>query len=141
MKKGIPILSGSRNKLIRDVIYSMVTTLVAVPCTAPVLGTAATFAVQESVPCMFLIFTAIATGFSFPYFLVLFFKSLFTSINTSAFSFEGLLKKPIFNKIINSGVLITFVWLSWILFGSITSTEIIFVCSVLLISFVWKKLQ
>ncbi|MBO4405971.1 MAG: thioredoxin family protein [Alphaproteobacteria bacterium] len=136
LKKGIPILSDGRNKLIRDVIYSMVTTLVAIPCTAPLLGTAAAFAVQESVPYMFLIFTAIATGFSFPYFLVLFFKSLFASTKTSSFSFEGLLKKPVFNKIINFGILITFIWLSWILFGSITSAEIIFVCSVLLISFV-----
>lgn len=129
LEKHFSILSESTNKLIQDVTYSMVTTLVAIPCTAPLLGTAATFAVQESTVNMFLMFFAIATGFSFPYFLSL----------VSNFSFEKLFKKPLFNRIINLGVLITFAWLFWILQKSIPLIETFIICTAFFVSFILFK--
>ncbi len=106
------------NKFIRDIIYSIITTMIAIPCTAPLLGTAATFAIQESTLNLFLIFSMIATGFSLPYFLLLFFR----------ISLEKFSKKTIFNKIINYGVLTTFTWLCWILSKSISPAEIMLIC-------------
>lgn len=107
------------NKFVKDVLYSIITTMVAIPCTAPLLGTAATFALQKSIPNLFLIFTAIATGFSFPLFVVLF----------SKFSLENFFKQPIINKLINFGVVLTFGWICWILFKTLywTETLIIFI--------------
>ncbi len=105
------------NKTIRDVFYSVITTMVAIPCTAPLLGTAATFAVQESFTSLFAIFMAIATGFSLPYFVVLFCK----------FSFEKIFKNSILNRFVDWGIVIIFAWLSWILFKSISPIEIFIV--------------
>ena len=120
------------NKTIRDVSYSVITTMVAIPCTAPLLGTAATFAVQESFASLFAIFMAIATGFSLPYFVVLFCK----------FSFEKIFKNSILNRFVDWGIVIIFAWLSWILFRSISTIEIFIVVLALssaLVLFKFKK--
>ena len=106
------------NKTIRDITYSVITTMIAIPCTAPLLGTAAAFAIQESFVNLFSIFMAIATGFSLPYFAALLFK----------FSFEKIFQNQILGRFIDWGVIITFAWLSWILFKNISITEIIIVC-------------
>jgi thiol:disulfide interchange protein len=53
-------------------ISSVVASVTAIPCTAPFLGTAAAFALQETLPKMLVIFLAIATGFSLPYLVALF---------------------------------------------------------------------
>jgi suppressor for copper-sensitivity B len=98
----------------------MITTLVAIPCTAPLLGTAATFAIQESSVNLFIIFTAIATGFSVPYFIALF----------GRFSLKKIFQNKILNHLIDFGVVITFAWLCWILFKNINVIEIIVICSV-----------
>ncbi len=110
------------NKNIRDVTFSAIVTMVAIPCSAPLLGTAMTFAIQESFINLFSIFIAIATGFSFPYFFALFYK----------FPFEKIFQNPILNRVINWGVVITFVWLSWVLFRSISLIEIFVICFALL---------
>ena len=106
------------NKTLRDIFLSMITTLVAIPCTAPLLGTAATFAIQESFSNLFIIFTAIATGFSIPYFIALFWK----------FPFKKIFQSKTLNYVIDFGVVITFSWLCWILFKNISSIEIIVIC-------------
>jgi suppressor for copper-sensitivity B len=108
------------NKTLRDIFFSMITTLVAIPCTAPLLGTAATFAIQESSVNLFIIFTAIATGFSVPYFIALF----------GRFSLKKIFQNKILNHFIDFGVVITFAWLCWILFKNINVIEIIVICSV-----------
>lgn len=119
------------NKTIRDIISSVIVTMVAIPCSAPLLGTAATFAIQESFENLFSIFMVIATGFSFPYFVALFCK----------FSFEKIFQNPILNHIIDWGVIITFTWLGWILFRSISLIEIFVICFALLAAtfLFWKK--
>lgn len=118
------------NKTLRDIIFSAIITMVAIPCTAPLLGTAATFAIQESFTNLFSIFMAIATGFSLPYFVALFCK----------FPFEKIFQNQILNRIIDLGVIITFAWLSWILLRTISPIEIFVVCFALLVAlFLFKK--
>lgn len=118
------------NKILRDVFSSMITTFVAIPCTAPLLGTAATFAIQESFTSLFTIFTAIATGFSIPFFIALFWKS----------PLKKAFQNKILNHVIDFGVVITFAWLCWILFKNISAIEIIMICIAFMIAlFLFKK--
>ncbi len=118
------------NKTLRDIFFSIITTFVAIPCTAPLLGTAATFAIQESFANLFIIFTAIATGFSAPYFIAL----------SGKFSLKKIFQNKILNHLIDLGVVITFAWLCWILFKNIDSVEIIIICSVFTLAlFLFKK--
>lgn len=120
-------------EILKHIFSSVITTLVAIPCTAPLLGTAAAFAIQESFFNMFLIFMAMATGFSTPYFF-----ALFTKI-----SFQDWFRKPILNTLINYGVLITMLWLFWVLARMISLLELGIVIAIFLISFVLitKKLN
>ena len=122
--------SRIKNKTLRDITYSVVTTMVAIPCSAPLLGTAATFAIQESFENLFSIFMAIATGFSVPYFIALFWK----------FPFKEIFQNKILNRIVDFGVVITFAWLCWILFRNVIVTETIIICfSFVLSMFLFKK--
>lgn len=88
-------------------ISSIVSSIVAVPCTGPFLGTAAAFAIQGSVSDMIIIFLAIATGFSAPYFLA-FFTPKVASFNLGKYS-------NVFKHIINLGISLTFLWMFWLL--------------------------
>ena len=51
-------------------LHGLFTTLLGTSCTAPFLGTSLSYAVTQPVPVIFLIFGAIATGMSLPYFLL-----------------------------------------------------------------------
>ncbi|MDR2723633.1 MAG: thioredoxin family protein [Holosporaceae bacterium] len=81
--------------------------MIAIPCTAPFLGTAATFAIQGSIADLCQIFFAIATGFSTPYFLA---TLLPTSTWAKLVPYGNTLK-----KIANYGVVVVFLWFFWLL--------------------------
>lgn len=51
-------------------LHGLFTTLLGTSCTAPFLGTSLSYAVTQSVPVIFLLFTAIAAGMCLPYFLL-----------------------------------------------------------------------
>lgn len=122
--------SNISNKTLRDIISSIITTMIAIPCTAPLLGAAAAFAIQESFITLFSIFIAIATGFSVPYFVALFWN----------FSFKKIFQNKILNYVIDFGVVVTFVWLCWILFRNIHPVETIIICLAFAIApFLFKK--
>ncbi len=88
-------------------LSAVVSSIIAIPCTAPFLGTAAAFAIQGSLTEMITVFFAIATGFTFPYFIALAVPKVKT-FNFGRFS-------EAFKKIVNFGVAITFCWLFWLL--------------------------
>ncbi|MDR1375341.1 MAG: thioredoxin family protein [Holosporaceae bacterium] len=96
-----------RNAFWSNFFSSIIASAVAIPCTAPVLGTAAAFAIQGSIAEMCLVFFAIGTGFSVPYLLAF---SLPFSIPSKISQFSGF-----FKKIIDCGVLITFLWVLYLL--------------------------
>jgi suppressor for copper-sensitivity B len=90
--------------------------VVAIPCTAPFLGTAATFAIQGSVTDLFLIFFAIATGFSVPYFTFMFFPiDVFVKFAPYGNAFK---------KIATLGVFMAFLWFFWLLSKHLSPTAI-----------------
>jgi suppressor for copper-sensitivity B len=102
----VRIKNGKYQNFWGNFISSMIASVVAIPCTAPFLGTAATFAIQGSISDLCWIFLAIATGFSIPYFI-----SLITPVDFFIkFSYGNFLK-----KIINLGVMVTFLWVFWLL--------------------------
>jgi suppressor for copper-sensitivity B len=96
-----------RSVFFGNFLSSMIAAAAATPCTAPFLGTAATFAISGSVADMSMIFFAVATGFSTPYFFSFFIPVDFFS----RFRRSGIILK----KIINGGVLVTFLWIFWLL--------------------------
>ncbi len=115
----------TNNLIFKNIISSIVTTLIAIPCTAPILGSAAAFAItQENFFHLFFIFFAISTGFSTPYFLALF-------LNISKFSI--LLKSHLFQKFVNIGIIGVFIWLIWQLFYRVDIEEffIILICFII----------
>jgi suppressor for copper-sensitivity B len=88
-------------------ISSMVASIVAIPCTAPFLGTAATFAIQGSISDLCWIFFAIATGFSIPYFI--------SFVIPMGFLARFGRCSNILKKTINYGIMVTFLWIFWLL--------------------------
>ncbi len=54
--------------------------LLATPCTAPLMAPAIAFAISQSVPVMYLVFTTLALGLAFPYLLLGAFPKLINSI-------------------------------------------------------------
>ena len=84
-------------------------TLLATPCTAPFLGTSVGFALTQDNYTIFLIFLFLSLGFSFPYFLFLFFPKtlLFFPKPGSWMIF--------FKKILGFLVLLTAAWLFYLL--------------------------
>ena len=66
-----------KNNYINNFFTGMVATFVATPCSAPFLGTAVGYALSKGYFEIYIIFLALALGFSFPYFLPIIFKNSF----------------------------------------------------------------
>lgn len=87
--------------------------IVASPCTAPFMGAAIGFALAQPLHVVFLIFTSLGLGLSFPYILISFFPS---SVR--------FLPKPgawmdIFKKALAIPLLLTAIWLSWVFYQQV----------------------
>lgn len=107
--------NSSKSIFWKNFASSAVATFIAIPCTAPLLGTAAAFAIQGTLLQLVIVFLAIATGFSFPYIFALLFSIKIPHISGRI--------GAIFDKIVGGGVLITFIWVAWLLFQNLTAAE------------------
>jgi suppressor for copper-sensitivity B len=105
----------SRGVFAENFLSSVMASTVAIPCTAPFLGTAAVFALRGSFVEMFLIFLAIATGFSLPYIGATFLPS---SVSGDFLTKHSAIAK----KLICCGVLLTFGWVFWLLSNRLSNT-------------------
>jgi thiol:disulfide interchange protein/DsbC/DsbD-like thiol-disulfide interchange protein len=65
-----PVLSGSAAGGQSAFAHGVLATILATPCTAPFLGTAIGFAFTQSLPVLFLAFTAVGVGLALPYVLL-----------------------------------------------------------------------
>lgn len=106
---------NSRSIFLKNFVSAAVATFIAIPCVAPFLGVAVAFAIQGTSLELVSIFFAIATGFSFPYIFMLLFKIKIPQISGRV--------SYIFDKIVGGGVLITFLWVVWLLFRNISAPE------------------
>lgn len=111
----VTVRNSEKSLFWKNFISSLIATFIAIPCTAPFLGVAAAFAIQGTISQLVCIFLAIAAGFSFPYIFILLFPIKIPSIPGRIIN--------IFDKIIGCGVLITFLWILWLLFQNLTATE------------------
>ncbi|MDR3151437.1 MAG: thioredoxin family protein [Holosporaceae bacterium] len=108
----------SRGVFVENFLSSVVASMVAIPCTAPFLGTAAVFALNGSAAETFLIFLAIATGFSLPYIGAMFLPMGGISGNLTKYSAAA-------KKLIDCGVLIAFGWMFWLLSNHLSNMIIL----------------
>ncbi|MDR1551453.1 MAG: thioredoxin family protein [Holosporaceae bacterium] len=128
-----PSIKTKKQEFWGSFLSSIVATVIAIPCTAPFLGTAATFAIQGTMIDLPLIFFAIATGFSVPYFLLLFVSPNFFT------QFQRIGKKV--KRTVDIGVSATFLWVFYLLsnylsIGMIVLYGLSFVLSAILF---WKQ--
>lgn len=140
----LQVSSKKRQIFWENFISSVIATIIAIPCTAPFLGTAATFAIQRPACDMAAVFFCISTGFSVPYLVTLLRKGE-QEKEPKPFSTEKLHKYETFAKIVaNAGAGITLAWILYLLdahlgFFSISIILALFVTSA--IFFVKKYLK
>ncbi len=94
-----------RNFAIREMFAGAIATILATPCSAPFLGTALTFAFTTSAMNIFFIFTGMAIGLSFPFWISCFFPRLVNLIPRPGAWMENL------KKIFALSLLLTALWL------------------------------
>lgn len=92
---------------VREFSAGVLSTILAIPCTAPFLGTAATFALDGEWYETIFIFTAIAIGFGLPYLVVHF-------VNIPSFIHPGTWMNKL-KGFLNLGICTAFLWLFWLL--------------------------
>lgn len=108
---------SSKGEFAKEFSSGIIATILAIPCTAPFLGTAATFALQGSNFDLFVIFSIIALGFGSPYLLGYFIK-IPTFIKPGKWMMR-------FKNILNLGIVLTFIWLFWLLSNHLSSQQLI----------------
>jgi suppressor for copper-sensitivity B len=122
--------SAGRFKVILEGFISGVfATLLATPCTAPFLGTALGYALSRGPTEIFILFTTLGIGFSTPYLLGLLIPPAFIPVPRPGHWMESL------SKILAIGLLLTALWLLWILDKS-KGLTVTFSVAVLLVTLV-----
>ncbi|MDR2794644.1 MAG: thioredoxin family protein [Holosporaceae bacterium] len=111
---------------------SVVAAVMAIPCTAPFLGTAAAFALQGTIIEMLEIFFAIATGFSLPHIISLLIP--FRELPKKITKYSGAVK-----MVSNYGVLLAFCWTFFLLCNHLSLAMIALCLSIFLLSSLFLK--
>lgn len=107
------IIESKKHQIfLENFISSIVASIIAIPCTAPFLGTAAAFAIQGSMTVMITVFIAMATGFSLPYIFALVVPNISMPQGIGKYS-------NVAKMVANFGVLITLAWILYLMLGHI----------------------
>lgn len=122
----IKVSSEKRQVFFENMVSAIVASIIAIPCTAPMLGTAATFAIQGTMSELFMTFFVIATGFSFPYIAAFF-------VPISLPKLSGRLSVPVKN-VINWAVGVALIWILLILSNHIGFWGVAVCCVLMAIS-------
>lgn len=113
------MLSNEMKGNIGNLMNGMVITLLAIPCSAPFLATAASYGLSQPPLISLIIFFAIGLGFSSPYFLLASAPSVLKKILPKPGKWMLTLKQ------IAGGALIgTSAWLLWILTGMLSYSQV-----------------
>ncbi|MDR3179473.1 MAG: thioredoxin family protein [Holosporaceae bacterium] len=118
----------------KNFMASGVTVLMAIPCTAQFLGTAAAFALQGTIPEMLGIFFAIATGFSLPY--IIFLAVPFGEIPKKILKYSDVVKTAS-----NYGILLAFGWIFFLLCNHLSLPMILLCLLIFLLSSLFFKYE
>ena len=108
----ITLKSMPRSPFVQHMMSGFIAAVLAIPCTAPVLGMVATFAIQGRIDELLLIFISIATGFSLPYIIGIFWVPRIPS-NIGKIS-------EYVHKVATFGLACTFVWVCYLIMNNLT---------------------
>ncbi len=113
--------SGPREGVAGHFVSGLFATLMATPCSAPFLGTAIGFALSQSAPTVFAVFTAVGLGFALPYLLLAVFPAA-----------AKLLPKPgawmvTFRQVMGFLLAAAAVWLFYVLAAQVSAERLAFI--------------
>ncbi len=133
-------LSHIKNNFIKHFTSGILATILATPCSAPLLGTAIAFSFAASSFEIFLIFNGIAIGLGLPYLVLIIYPKLLYFLPKSG-NWMNILK-----NILAFFLIVTILWLIWVLQNQtsvITAIIVIFFNLILffLIKFYHKKIS
>ncbi len=100
---------NARNPYVNDVLSGVLAVVIASPCSAPFMGAALGYALIESAPVTWLIFTALGVGMALPYLLLALFPAWRSKLPKPGMwmvRLRQLLAFPLYA---------TVVWLAWVL--------------------------
>jgi suppressor for copper-sensitivity B len=122
-----------RESLLGSFLEGSLVTALATPCTAPFLGTALAFALSRGIPEILSIFTAMGIGLAFPFLLVAFFPQFATKLPKPG---AWMLKVK---STLGFLVIMTIIWLIYILIAEIGQTGASLVAMVMLVISLFLK--
>lgn len=102
-----------KSRYVNVVFTTLVSTILATPCTAPFLATSITFALSQSTDTIIFMFLLSSLGFGFPYLMIIFFPKLLKFIPKS-----GKWQEWVKNLSI-AMLMLTIVWLMWVLYAQL----------------------
>ena len=106
-----------KSELVKNISSGIMATLLAIPCTAPMLGTATAVAFEAKSLTMFSILMAIGLGFGLPY-LLLYFFNIKIKIKPGKWTL-------VVKHILGLGIIATFAWLIWLLSNHLNTYQLI----------------
>jgi suppressor for copper-sensitivity B len=131
----IAVSKGPHQGLSGHFASGLFATLMATPCSAPFLGTAVGFALSQSAPTVFVIFTAVGFGMALPYFALALFPRSATLLPKPGAWMEKL--RGVMGFLLAGAA----IWLFYVLMAQIPAERLAFVQLAILVLclFVWLR--
>ncbi|MCX8502315.1 MAG: thioredoxin family protein, partial [Alphaproteobacteria bacterium] len=107
----------SARPLVSSYLAGVFTTLLATPCTAPVVGTVISFALASQGSAILLVFAALGLGMASPYLLAAVYPGCLSVLPRPGRWMEWL------RRVLGLGVLVTAAWLGWVLWMVLRPVE------------------
>ena len=110
----IPAFAGriGTHGLLGDFAAGFMATILATPCSAPLVGTAVSFALAASAPQLFLVMLVMGTGLALPWLILAAFPRWIAAMPAPGTWMKWV--KPV----LASGLVATILWLGWLLAGA-----------------------
>lgn len=127
----------SKTRLLNEFIYGLFSSLLAISCSAPLLGTAVGATLFMHSMTSFIIFMSIATGFSFPLILLLIFPK---HLNIAKLNLSPIIQN-IAKYLMIIAMFVTYIWIVYLLYIQTTHfiTIITVIADVLFIVLLWSR--
>lgn len=107
--------ANNKSEHVKSFVSGVVATILAIPCTAPFLGTATIVAFDSGATKLITILMTIGLGFSVPYLLM--------SVFNVKISIKPGRWMSIVKHVLGVGIIMTFVWLIWLLSGHVNAYQ------------------
>lgn len=131
----LELRNNGKGEFLKNFFYGVIASIMAMPCSAPFLGTATLYALRGTVGELIIIFLVVAIGFSLPYILAIFISRL-TCLN-KLFNIS-----PIFKTVVNSSAIFGLFWILFLVSNHCSKIILVVYITILMIStvlFIRKK--